>query len=467
MTIKPMPPGVLTTGAPIVIVGAGAAGFCAALSAHEAGVDVVVLERDSVPRGSTALSAGLIPAAATRFQKALGIVDGPALFAADIQRKAHSEADTAVVKRVAQEAGPTIEWLADCYGFPFSVVHDFDYPGHSARRMHGLPTRSGFELIDRLRQTADEAEIPLILNATVGALYAGADHIIRGVEITRPDGTRDALACQALILACSGYGGATDLVARYIPEMRGASYFGHSGNRGDAVLWGESLGAELVHMSGYQGHGSVAHPHGVLITWAVIMEGGFQVNSKGVRFSNESAGYSEQAAVVLAQPGGIAFDIFDERIAAIARQFADFREAEACGAVIGASTVALLAGRLNLPQAALAQSFAEVEETKRTDKEDRFGRSFAGAAPLSPPFKAVRVTGALFHTQGGLAVDEEARTLSAQGGRLPNLFAAGGAAAGVSGSLASGYLSGNGLLTATVLGRIAGRSAANFVKRSR
>jgi fumarate reductase flavoprotein subunit len=135
--------------------------------------------------------------------------------------------------------------------------------------------------------------------------------------------------------------------------------------------------------------------------------------------------------------------------------------------VIGASTVALLAERLNLPQAALAQSFAEVEETKRTDKEDRFGRSFAGAAPLSPPFKAVRVTGALFHTQGGLAVDEEARTLSAQGGRLPNLFAAGGAAAGVSGSLASGYLSGNGLLTATVLGRIAGRSAANFVKRSR
>ena len=111
--------------------------------------------------------------------------------------------------------------------------------------------------------------------------------------------------------------------------MDGALYFGHAGNRGDAVLWGEALGAELRAMSGYQGHGSVAHPHGILITWAVIMEGGFQVDAQGKRFSDETHGYSEQAAVVLQKPGGVAFDIFDARIAAIARQFEDFRTAEA------------------------------------------------------------------------------------------------------------------------------------------
>jgi fumarate reductase flavoprotein subunit len=131
-----------------------------------------------------------------------------------------------------------------------------------------------------------------------------AGRAVRGVEITRPDGTRDSLGCDALILACNGYGGAPDLVAKHIPEMRHASYFGHPGNRGDAVLWGERLRAKLEHMSGYQGHGSVAHPHGILISWAVIMEGGFQVNKNGARFSDESLGYSEQAAVVLAQPDG-------------------------------------------------------------------------------------------------------------------------------------------------------------------
>ncbi|MGO9703023.1 MAG: FAD-dependent oxidoreductase [Xanthobacteraceae bacterium] len=464
MSIKTPPAEGFAVSAALVIVGAGAAGLCAALVAHEADTDTIVLERDSVPRGSTALSAGLIPAASTRFQRMLGIDDSPALFAADLKRKAHDEADPAIVDVIAREAGATVEWLADRYNLQFSVVHDFDYPGHSARRMHGLPSRSGAELIDRLRQAAEEAAIPIIADATVTAVYAGADRIVRGVEITRPDGAVDSLGCQTLILACNGYGGASDLVAQYIPEMKGALYFGHPGNRGDAVLWGQALGAKLLHMSGYQGHGSVAHPHGVLITWAVIMEGGFQVNTSGARFSDESLGYSEQAAVVLAQPDGIAFDIFDERITAIARQFEDFRQAEASGAIIEASTVEQLAERLNLPVPALVQSFTEVEQAKQAGASDRFGRSFANAAPLSPPFKAVKVTGTLFHTQGGVAVDEQARVVSAQGTRLPNLFAAGGAAAGISGSHASGYLSGNGLLTATVLGRIAGSSAAALVK---
>jgi fumarate reductase flavoprotein subunit len=464
VSVKPPPGEGFAASASLVIIGAGAAGLCAALAAHEAGVEAFVLERDSVPRGSTALSAGLIPAACTRFQRSLGVEDGPALFAADLKRKAHDEANPAMVDLIASKAGKTVEWLADRYGLPFSVVHDFDYPGHSARRMHGLPSRSGAELIDRLRQAAEQAAIPIIVDATVTALYADAGRHVRGVEITRPDGARDSLGCRALVLACNGYGGAPALVAQYIPEMIGALFFGHAGNCGDAVLWGQALGAKLVHMSGYQGHGSVAHPHGILITWAAIMEGGFQVNTSGARFSDESLGYSEQAAVALAQPDGIAFDIFDERIAAIARQFEDFRQAEASGAIIEASTVEHLAERLNLPTEALAQNFAEVELAKRMGAVDRFGRSFAAVAPLSPPFKAVKITGALFHTQGGVAVDKQARVIGAQGAQLPNLFAAGGAAAGISGSRASGYLSGNGLLTAAVLGRIAGSSAAALVK---
>ncbi len=114
--IKIMPPGGFDASAPVAIVGAGAAGFCAALSAHEAGAEIVVLERDSVPRGSTALSAGLIPAAGTRFQRSLGIDDRPVLFASDIQRKTQGEADGAIVDIVTRESGPAVEWLADRYG---------------------------------------------------------------------------------------------------------------------------------------------------------------------------------------------------------------------------------------------------------------------------------------------------------------------------------------------------------------
>ena len=80
------------TTVPVLIVGAGAAGLCAALAAREAGAEVVVIERDSVPRGSTALSAGLIPAAGTRFQRALGISDDPARFAPWLYRITLNEA---------------------------------------------------------------------------------------------------------------------------------------------------------------------------------------------------------------------------------------------------------------------------------------------------------------------------------------------------------------------------------------
>ena len=448
--------------APVLIVGAGAAGHCAALAANEAGAEVVVVERDKAPRGSTALSAGLIPAAGTRFQRERGIADSPGAFAEDIQRKAGGAADPANVKTVAENAGPTVEWLAGRHGLAFSVVDDFDYPGHRARRTHGLPSRSGAELIGSLSRAVEAVGIPVLTEATVTSLYVDSDRRVRGVVIARPNGSTERIGCGALVLACSGYGGNPEMVRRHIPEMASAIYFGHPGNRGDALLWGEQLGAQARCLGSYQGHGSVADPHGVLITWAVIMEGGFQVDSAGRRFSDESQGYSEQAAVVLKDAGGVAFDIFDQRIAEIARQFADFQEAETIGAVVSAETVDDLARRMKLPPATLAETFAEVDRLKAGSGVDRFGRQFAGLRPLAAPYRAVRVTGALFHTQGGLEIDAEARVRTRGGGALPNLFAAGGAAVSVSGATAAGYLSGNGLLTATVFGRIAGASAARY-----
>ncbi len=445
---------------PVLIIGAGAAGLCAALAAHEAGAECIVVERDALPRGSTALSAGLIPAAGTRFQRERGIADDAARFAADILRKAGNEPAPEIVDLVTRGAAPLVEWLADTYGLNLSVVDDFDYPGHSARRMHGLPSRSGSELIDGLRAAVEAAGVPILTSATVTTLFAEADGRVRGVGVTRPDGSEERMGCGALVLACSGFGGNRELVSRHIPEMSKAIYFGHAGNRGDAVLWGEKLGAKLACMSGYQGHGSVAHPHGILITWAVITEGGFQVDAQGRRFANEATGYSEQAEAVLGKAQGMAFDIFDERIAGVARQFQDFRNAEAAGAVISAPAIGELAQRLNLPACELAKTFDEVSAMKRGFAQDPLGRSFSGSPELAPPFKAVKVTGALFHTQGGLVVNREARVLKIGGAPVPNVLAAGGAAAGVSGSTAAGYLSGNGLLTATVLGRQAGRQAA-------
>ncbi len=448
----------------VLIVGAGAAGLIAALRAHEAGAAVLVLERDPVPRGSTALSAGLIPAAETRFQREAGIVDSRQAFGADIMAKAHGEADQHAVATVIEAAGPALEWLGDRHELPFSVIANFTYPGHSACRMHGLPSRSGGELMDRLRSAAETAGVDIVTNARVTTLFQDHAGQIAGVEISRPDGGTDRIGCNSLVLASNGYGGNAALVAAEIPQMAGALYFGHPGNQGEAVLWGRALGADTRHLAGHQGHGSVAHPHGILITWATITEGGFQVNLDGLRFADESRGYSESAEAVIAQRDGVAWTVFDARIAAIARQFEDFRQAEAAGAILMADNLDDLATRMKLPSAALARTMRDVNEAKANGLVDGFGRDWSGTMPLNAPFCAVKVTGALFHTQGGLVVDGEARVMRPDGTRFPNLFAAGGAACGVSGMLASGYLSGNGLLTAVAYGYLAGAAAASVCR---
>jgi len=451
--------------APLLIIGAGAAGLCAALAAKEAGVDPVVIERDAVPSGSTALSAGLIPAGGTCFQRAKGIIDNPDRFAGDIQRKAHGEAMPVLVEAVTRGAVSVIEWLSERYALPFELIENFNYPGHSALRMHGLPTRTGRELIDRLRRAAESSEIVILTGCIAETLFAAKDGRIHGIEIVRGNGSRERIGCDALILACNGYGGNPELVRRFIPEMANALYFGHPGNRGDAILWGERLGAAVACLGAYQGHGSVATPHNILITWAVIIEGGFQVNANGRRFCDETGGYSEQAAAVLRQPGGTAWNVFDARIAAIARQFEDFRNAERVGAMIAADSVDELAAKMRIPAEIFAEEWRDVEISKMHAGVDRFDRRFCATQKLASPFFAVKVTGALFHTQGGLAIDATGRVKRKDGSVFPNLFAAGGAAVGISGANAAGYLSGNGLLTATVLGRTTGQAAATLLSQ--
>jgi fumarate reductase flavoprotein subunit len=201
-----------------------------------------------------------------------------------------------------------------------------------------------------------------------------------------------------------------------------------------------------------------------LISWAVIMQGGIQISREGCRFCNETHGYSEQAAEVLRQPGGFAWDVFDVRIAEVARQFEDIRNAERAGAILTADTIPDLANAMQVPASPFAEEWSEVEKLKAANARDRYGREFLAAQSCKAPYYAVKVTGALFHTQGGLAVDSNGRVKRKDGTIFPNLFAAGGAAAGVSGSTAAGYLSGNGLLTATVLGRLAGRAAATALR---
>lgn len=465
MAVLPPPPDGFAYATDVIVIGAGACGLTAALAARDGGAEVIVLERDPTPLGTTAMSTGLIPAAGTPEQAARGIKDSPELLAQDILAKAKGQTDAGVVARLAKESAETVAWLQSAHSAPLTLVEGFTYPGHAVMRMMGTPNRTGSELIAALQGAAEAAGALIITDARADDLYVDGDGSICGVGYVRPDGARETLGCAAVILATCGFAGDRSMVERWIPEIAGGAFHGHPGASGDAVRWGEALGAALADMTGYQGHGGLAAGHAIPILWPTITEGGVQVNLQGLRFSNEATGYSEQAARVLAQPGKVAWTILDARIEAVMAQFDDWQDALRAGAVVRADSVPALAAATNLPAAALAATLDNVAALTLSQQPCPFGRVFAARPPLTAPYVAARVTGALFHTQGGLVVDHDGRVLRQDGRAFPNLFAGGGAARGVSGPGASGYLAGNGLLTATTFGKLAGRAAARQIAR--
>jgi fumarate reductase flavoprotein subunit len=451
----------------LAIVGGGGCGLSAALAARDRGIEALVLERDERTAGSTDMSTGLIPGVGSRLQRAAGVEDSPQTFAADIQRKAKGAADESVVQALARESGATIDWLTERHAIPLSFVDTFLYPGHTRMRMHGTPNRSGTELMAALSRAAEVAGVDVLTSSRVTDLYADESGRILGLQVLHPDGATEQIGCEALVLACCGFAGNRALVAQLIPEIRDAEFYGHIGNQGDAIEWGRQLGAAILDQHAYQGHGGLAAGHRIPILWPLIIKGGFQVNSSGRRFSDESLGYSEQAVNVVAQAGHVAWDIFDERIHRVMLEFQDYRDALEARAVVVAASVEDLAGAIAVPVGALRATLDEVAALVATKQACPFGRVFGNDEPLTPPLRAVKVNGALFHTQGGVAVDGSARVLRADGSPFPNLLAGGGAARGVSGSGCSGYIAGNGLLTATTLGRLAGETAARLIDQAR
>jgi fumarate reductase flavoprotein subunit len=446
----------------VLVAGAGAAGLSAALSAAETGLDVVVIEANRSFRSSsnTAMSTSMIPAGGSRWQAEASIDDSPSQFYDDIMAKTRASADPVLAAALTSIAPELVSWMADEIGVPLELVTEFRYPGHSVDRCLAVPDRAGLTLHRHLLEAAAEnPRITLINPMRLTSVVPEPSSRIQ-CWVQGPDSAGEAVDAKSVVLATNGFAARQDMVSRYLPEIESALYHGGDGSTGDALMIGETLGADVAFMDSYQGHGSVATPHGVIMTWAAVMQGAVLLNSNGERFGDETSGYSEYAVPVLDQPGGIAWVVLDRRIDEACGAFKDYQDLAEAGGIRWSDDIEALASTIGAPVDVVERTLDEVRIATEAGGIDAFGRAFEGE-PLHPPYGSVKVTGALFHTQGGLRVDASARVLA--GGRpIGGMYAAGGAAAGISGHGASGYLAGNGLLSALGLGYLAGRDAGGL-----
>ena len=445
----------------LLVVGAGACGLAGAIAAHDAGLSVAIVEKLERPGGNSALSTGSVPAAGSRFQRAAGIADDPARMVEDLMCIAGETDDPALVRRLAEVSASTVEWMVDVVGARLQLVTAYRHIGHSVPRLHAPVSRRGQDLVDDMLAAVARRDIPLALGNPVTRLLVEGE-AVRGAVVHAADGEAEIRARDTL-LAVNGFAGDPALVRRFCPEIAGAQYFGARGSTGEAVRWGEELGAALGNMAAYQGYAAVAYPQGSLLSWTTIEKGGILLDRDGRRFGDESLGYSGYARLVLERGGG-AYALFDQRIFEIALQEEEFAEQVAHGGVKHAATMEAAAAAYGLPPEAVAVEVATYGNAAAGHAPDQHGRKDFGLAPLRPPFHIARVVPGLFHTQGGLCVDGNARVLRPDGSVITGLFAGGGAAIGISGRAgALGYASGNGLLTAIALGRLAGLAAARRV----
>ena len=224
----------------MLIVGAGAAGLCAALAASEAGVEPVVIERDAVP---------------SRLDRAVGRAHpgGGHALPARAGHRGFGEALRRGHRRARRTARPTRSWCARSRAgrtdgrmaratptrMPFEVITDFNYPGHSAHRMHGLPSRTGAELIDRLRSAAEAREIPILTGPRLRNAVRRRGRLHRRRRDRAAARARPSAAARWCSPA-TAMAAIRALVRRHIPEMARCALLRPSGQPGRRGAVGRS-----------------------------------------------------------------------------------------------------------------------------------------------------------------------------------------------------------------------------------
>jgi fumarate reductase flavoprotein subunit len=450
-----MASGARSEEAGLIVVGASVAGLVAAITAADHGHRVVMIERSKDLGGLAATSSEDIAAAGTRFQRVADIQDVPEHLLADIDRTTPDHGEPELAKALVSQGASLVEWLADRCGVQVSLQSTTAKGGHSAPRLHAMGEQGGGTLMSTLARTAAHHTHIRIRAATdVQQLVPSDDGAVTGVAL-RPDRRGSTIVTGPVLLACGGFVGSDELVAQHCPDVKELPYLGPAGANGDALRLAAPLGAAVRHGTACAVTPLLAQPSHLAVTRAVIEHGGIVVNQRGVRFVDESQPSLPLALAVRAQPGRVAYLVFDERIAtAVGAYDPFFARVVLPRTSRRASSVGMLSKQLELPETSLLST---LEVYNARSGADPFGRR-GPTSPLTEPYYGIRVTGARRATRGGLAVDAHARVLDGGGNAIVGLYAVGGAATGLAGDGIDRELIGVDALAALGLARLAALS---------
>ena len=443
----------------IVIIGSGAAGFTAAITAHELGAKVILLDKQPITGGNSMLAAGGMNAAETRFQKAKGINDSWELMFKDTMTGGKNLADPELVKILAKNSASSVDWLT---GLGADVSDVGRLAGASVARAH-RPTGGaavGAHITGVLKKNAADRKIDVRVNSKVIKILENKKGRVTGVMVQGKHRKTYTIEAKCVIDTAGGFSASPRKVALYKPEYAGMTTSNQPGATGDGMDLGADAGGRLIDMEQVQIHPTVAVGSRTLITEGVRGNGAILVNHGGKRFVNELTTRDAASAAVLAQPGKTAFLVFDEGIRKSLKQIEGYFHLEL---VKEGATVAELASKIKVPADALAATLEDYNKAYEAKSDAEFKRPDMPRPVNTPKFYAIEVMPGIHYTMGGLKFTTQTQVVGKNGKPIPGLFAAGEVTGGVHGA---NRLGGNSISETITFGRIAGANAAAFAKKA-
>ena len=446
----------------VVVVGGGGAGFAAAISAKEAGANVVLVEKLGQVGGNTLISGGEYAAPANELQEKEGIEDSKELFAEDVEKAGGKKE---LIEVLADKATEDAYWLRDDIGVEWLDSLMF-FGGHSVKRSLIPKNHTGNELISKYKTKAEELGIDVLTNTDVKEILT-KDGKVSGVRAESED--KDlTINAKSVVLASGGFGANAEMCYENDNEVDEHVLSTNSpGATGDGIVMAEALGADTVDMDKIQLYPVCDVETGKLLYVGDtrLVGGALLVNKEGKRFVEELDTRRAISMGIKEQTDHVGYLIWDEKSnEKTGTMKSNPEEAESLyerGLLYKADTIEELAEHFEIDKEALLETVNNFNENSKKEQDPEFNLRMLGWTIDEGPYYMLKAGPAVHHTMGGLKINPEAEVQTKDGKSIEGLYAAGEVTGGIHGSNRLGSVA---MADITVFGRIAGENAAEHAK---
>ena len=457
-----------TSNYDVVVIGAGGAGFSAAITARNAGANVVLLEKMPAVGGNSLISGAEMNAAKNWVQPKLGINDdSPELHAQDTFKGGDGKGDMKVINVMTHQALDAAKWCRDYLGVRFEDDNLFFFGGHSRKRALIPVGHTGTEFIAKFQAKADELGIPVITNMKAEELIKNKDGRVVGVKATMDGSEYTFNAKGGVVLATGGFGANPEMVKKYNPKIdERFKTTDAPGSTGEALYMAERAGAELVNMGYIQTYPICDPLSGAIELIAdARFDGAIMLNQEGKRFVEELQRRDVLSEAILNQTGQYCWVLWNDNIGKISNTVkAHANEYEAFtkqGIMTTCDDLKCIADFTKIPFDQLQKTVKRVSDMAGKGNDKDFNHRAGLMDMQQGKYYVIKAVPSTHHTMGGVRINEKAEALTAEGKVIPGLWAAGEVTGVTHGT---NRLGGNAYTDIIVFGRIAGEAAAKAAK---